>query len=219
MRVLRAPGPPNNVQMLRPLAFDPPLSHTGPMSIVSVNTGASPAYASLGVVKSYAHLSDISPHPGSLLFPSSWCPSMDLFVLAAPLSNRHRLTLWKMGGTKLWDVEVGRGEAQSERIVDVAWSPSGTSSSRFHGRAFYIDASYYCATGLEIAVVHHPPRVSVHSVHTGQEFRCLPIPAPGLPLLDRSITGVWWLEDEKNPKEDALDKLLQRRGNTVSVNH
>lgn len=80
---------------------------------------------------SFAHLADVSSHPGSALFSSSWCPTMDLFVLATPLSNRHRLTLWKMGGSKLWDVEVGRGDAEQERIVDVDWSPSGLSSSSF----------------------------------------------------------------------------------------
>lgn len=79
---------------------------------------------------SFAHLADVSSHPGSRLFSSSWCPTMDLFALATPLSNRQRLTLWKMGGHKLWDVEVGRGEAPSESIEDVVWSPSGQSNEQ-----------------------------------------------------------------------------------------
>lgn len=77
--------------------------------------------------RSYARLAEVAFVPQSILFPSSWCPTMDLFVVASPLSNRHRLTLWKMSGAKLWDVEVGRGVATHERIVSIAWSPHGTS--------------------------------------------------------------------------------------------
>ncbi|KAG8875903.1 hypothetical protein FRB97_004639 [Tulasnella sp. 331] len=146
---------------------------------------------------SFAHLADVSSHPGSKLFSSSWCPSMDLFVLATPLSNRHRLTLWKMGGHKLWDVEVGRGDASSESIMDVVWSPSG----------------------LEIAVAHHPPRLSIHSVHDGREIRSLLIRNPADESLDPKLTAVWWLEDAKSAEPDGLDNLLRRNGNTPSSAH
>lgn len=79
--------------------------------------------------ESFARLTDFALPSSSKLFPLSWCPTMDLFVIAIPLGNRHRLTLWKMGGSKVWDVEVARlengidGETQS--INGVAWSPDG----------------------------------------------------------------------------------------------
>lgn len=80
---------------------------------------------------SFARLADVTLPPGSRLFSSSWCPTMDLFVVAIPLSNRHRLTLWRMGGVKVWDIEVGHGDAPEETIANVAWSPDGAVLS-FH---------------------------------------------------------------------------------------
>ncbi|KAG9000900.1 hypothetical protein FRB93_012505 [Tulasnella sp. JGI-2019a] len=158
---------------------------------------STPGQLSILKTDSFAHLADVSSHPGSKLFSSSWCPTMDLFVIATPLSNRHRLTLWKMGGNKLWDVEVGRGEASSESIVDVVWSPSG----------------------LEIAIAHHPPRLSIHSVHDGREIRSLVIPAPKDETLVPKLAAVWWLEDAKSPEPDGLDILLCRNGNIPSSAH
>ena len=80
-------------------------------------------------LESFARLAELNLPQGSKIFSASWCPVMDLFLVAVPLSNRERLTLWRMSGNKVWDVEVGRGDAPREAILNVAWSPNGPSRS------------------------------------------------------------------------------------------
>lgn len=50
---------------------------------------------------------------------------MDLVLIVLPLGNRHRLSMWRMGGFKVWDVEVSESESAEEQIVDLQWSPDG----------------------------------------------------------------------------------------------
>ncbi|KAG8964939.1 hypothetical protein FRC03_001163 [Tulasnella sp. 419] len=102
---------------------------------------------------------------------------MDLFVVATPLSNRNRLALWKMGGVKVWDVEVGRGDAAQESIVGVSWSPDG----------------------LQIAVIHEPPRLTFHSCHDGREIRSLETSVGN----DRKLRGVWWFQHESSQSSES----------------
>lgn len=105
----------------------------GPVSLLPKRGKTRPSYTmatfQLEHCESFARLADVSFPASSKLFPASWCPTMDLFVMAVPLSNRHRLGLWKMGGTKVWDVEVAKltegATEQTHSIVNVAWSPDG----------------------------------------------------------------------------------------------
>jgi anaphase-promoting complex subunit 4 len=59
------------------------------------------------------------------LLPSACCPDKDLLVLVSRLGGRDRMSLWKMQGTKTWEVDVGTDEKSSEQIVGLAWSPDG----------------------------------------------------------------------------------------------
>lgn len=59
------------------------------------------------------------------LLPSACCPDKDLVVLVSRLGGRDRLTLWKMQGTKKWDVEVECDENTIENVSALAWSPCG----------------------------------------------------------------------------------------------
>lgn len=62
------------------------------------------------------------PTPCRLL-ASACCPDKDLLVLVTRLGSHDRISLWKMQGSKTWEIDVS---TDSERIVGVAWSPDGT---------------------------------------------------------------------------------------------
>jgi anaphase-promoting complex subunit 4 len=63
------------------------------------------------------------PSPCRLL-ASACCPDKDLVVLISRLGGKDRLSLWKIQGSKKWEVDVGSGE-NSEEIAGIAWSPDG----------------------------------------------------------------------------------------------
>jgi hypothetical protein len=149
---------------------------------------------------------------------------MDLFVVASPLSNRHRLALWKMSGTKLWDVEVGRGLAVTERITGIAWSPHGKPKSAPAQPPILIDSSHspmvlinIAILGLQIALIHDPPRLSFHSVHDGREIYSVD-PSPGAKK-GATLTGIWWANGEKSATTNSTATLpdpMRRDGVVVS---
>jgi hypothetical protein len=60
------------------------------------------------------------------LLPLACCPDKDLVVLVSRLGGRDRLTLWKMQGTKKWDIDVECDESSTESVSALAWSPCGT---------------------------------------------------------------------------------------------
>lgn len=60
------------------------------------------------------------------LLPLACCPDKDLVVLVSRLGGRDRLTLWKMQGTKKWDIEIECDESSIESVSALAWSPCGT---------------------------------------------------------------------------------------------
>ena len=66
----------------------------------------------------------------SRLLPTSWCPDKDLLVVTTHVSHQEKMTLYKMQGSKKWEVTIqpqllGKTEAE---VVAVAWSPDGTSA-------------------------------------------------------------------------------------------
>ena len=61
---------------------------------------------------------------------TSWCPDKDLLVVTTHVSHQEKMTLYKMQGSKKWEVTIqpqlfGKTEAE---VVAVAWSPDGTSA-------------------------------------------------------------------------------------------
>lgn len=72
------------------------------------------------MASSFATLATIQfPSPAHLL-ASSWCPDKDLLVVIIRLSGKDRLSLWKMQGSKKWEVDIDTGS-----LVAVTWSPDG----------------------------------------------------------------------------------------------
>jgi anaphase-promoting complex subunit 4 len=65
------------------------------------------------------------------LLASACCPDKDLVVLISRLGGQDRMSLWKIQGTKTWEVNVGTDENSSGHIVGLAWSPDGMISDIF----------------------------------------------------------------------------------------
>ena len=64
------------------------------------------------------------PSPSRVL-QSSWCPDKDLLVMVTRVSDKDKLSLWKMTGSKKWEVDIERESSTGQQIIDIAWSPDG----------------------------------------------------------------------------------------------
>ena len=62
----------------------------------------------------------------SKLLASACCPDKDLIVLITRLGTQERLSLWKVNGTKTWEIDITSGS--QDGVVDVTWSPDGVFS-------------------------------------------------------------------------------------------
>ncbi|KAG2154867.1 anaphase-promoting complex, cyclosome, subunit 4-domain-containing protein [Suillus clintonianus] len=134
------------------------------------------------------------------LLTSACCPDKDLVVLVSRLGGRDRLTLWKMQGTKKWDIEVGCDESSIESVSALAWSPCG----------------------MTIAVSHGFSRITLHSVQDGHIERSLTIPAS----LHKSeqqhrITGAWWFPGFRDLPRSTIPDIFKRNeintGSALSI--
>ncbi|KAL0071986.1 hypothetical protein AAF712_000909 [Marasmius tenuissimus] len=134
----------------------------------------------------FSPLTAVQLPSSSRLLSSACCPDKDLLLLVARIAGRDRMSLWKVSGSKTWEIDVG---ANSERIVGFDWSPDGQS----------------------IAVAHDPPAITIHSVQDGHEERALSVNQPvGEPS---KFTGVWWRSQEKPVQTPTPD--IFRRNNII----
>ncbi|VDB99616.1 unnamed protein product [Peniophora sp. CBMAI 1063] len=134
-----------------------------------------------------ASLAEIHVPPYSRLLPNSCCPDKDLVVVFSTLGGKDRMSLWKMQGSKKWDVDIDLGLAVDEMIVDMTWSPD-------------------CQM---IVLIHDPPRITCHSIQTGKIEREIPLADDFDPIA--SLTGVWWFTEEKAPTT-AIPDIFKRSG-------
>lgn len=134
------------------------------------------------------------------LLPPACCPDKDLVVLVSRLGGRDRLTLWKMQGTKKWDIEVECDESSIESVSALAWSPCGQT----------------------IAVSHGFSRVTLHSVQDGRIERSLTIPASSHnPETQHQITGAWWFPGCRDLPRSTIPDIFKRNeintGSALSI--
>ncbi|KAG0708880.1 anaphase-promoting complex, cyclosome, subunit 4-domain-containing protein [Suillus ampliporus] len=131
------------------------------------------------------------------LLPSACCPDKDLVVLVSRLGGRDRLTLWKMQGTKKWDIEVGRDE--SESVSALAWSPCGQT----------------------IAVSHGFSRITLYSAQDGRIERSLTIPTSSHNVEQRRITEAWWFSGCRDLPRSTIPDIFKRNeintGSALSI--
>ena len=85
----------------------------------------------------FASLAVLQMPPFSRLLPASCCPDKDLVLVISRLGGKDRLSLWKMQGSKKWEIDIYTDGSHNEEIVDLAWSPNGE-----YSRFLYIGPLY-----------------------------------------------------------------------------
>lgn len=152
----------------------------------------------------------------SRLLSTACCPDKDLVVIISRTGTNvgDKMSLWKMQGSKKWEVETGRGVDEHEEITALGWSPDGMFRLH-HDIRQYTAIFYSCPTiGQTIVVTHNPPRITLHSIQDGSEERSLPISPESLHPSPTRLTGVWWFRQERKTDKNALPDMF-RRGDVV----
>ncbi|KAL6309999.1 anaphase-promoting complex, cyclosome, subunit 4-domain-containing protein [Sparassis latifolia] len=128
------------------------------------------------------------PSPARLL-RSAWCPDKDLLVIVTRLGGNDRISLWKMQGSKKWEVDVELDSSSRDEVTGIGWSPDGQT----------------------IAITHDPPKVTLHSIQDGRLERTLTI-SPPLTLLGRTyhLTDVWWFQERKQEATSSIPDIFKR---------
>ncbi|KAI0348023.1 hypothetical protein BDW22DRAFT_1319603 [Trametopsis cervina] len=132
----------------------------------------------------------------SRILRSSWCPDKDLLVIVMRVADRDRLSLWKMNGSKKWEVDVRRESGSTQEIVDIAWSPDGQ----------------------YIAVANNPPLITLHSLQNGQQERTLsipPLPSGGT----HNLASIWWFQEHREEKKANIPDIFKRGGDIPGSAH
>jgi anaphase-promoting complex subunit 4 len=78
------------------------------------------------MAEAFSSMANVAFASQSRITHSSWCPDKDLLVVIVCVAGKDRLSLWKMQGSKIWEVDIQAepSEASTEStIVDIAWSP------------------------------------------------------------------------------------------------
>ncbi|KIK71029.1 hypothetical protein GYMLUDRAFT_150173 [Collybiopsis luxurians FD-317 M1] len=135
----------------------------------------------------FTQLAAIHLPASSRLLASACCPDKDLFVLITRIGSYDRMSLWKLQGSKIWEVDAS---TEGDRIVGIAWSPDGQT----------------------IAVAHDPPSITLHSIQDGRSERVLfSSLSDGLPA---QLTDIWWFPQAKPAKSPIPD--IFRRNNIIT---
>ncbi|KZT74640.1 hypothetical protein DAEQUDRAFT_311 [Daedalea quercina L-15889] len=126
------------------------------------------------------------------LLPSSWCPDKDLLAIVTRPRGKDRLSLYKMQGSKVWEVNFDvDGSTGDEEVVDIAWSPD-------------------CQT---VAVAHKPPRVTLHSIQDGRQERAIPLASTSAAVGTAKAanpSGIWWFTQEKKESKSDIPDIFKR---------
>jgi len=140
----------------------------------------------VNVNRPFVPLAKLQLPVSSRLLSSACCPDKDLVITISPQNGKDHVSLWKMQGSKKWEVDVRSDSVRNETIVDLAWSPDGQA----------------------IALIHHPPRITIHSIQDGREEHSPPF----VDQLSESarLTGVWWFKDERQAEVDSIPDVFKR---------
>lgn len=61
----------------------------------------------------------------SRLFLTACCPDKDLVVIISKVGSSDKMSLWKMQGSKKWEVELSKGDGAPDEVTALNWSPDG----------------------------------------------------------------------------------------------
>ena len=61
----------------------------------------------------------------SRLLLTACCPDKDLVVLISRVGTSDKMSLWKMQGSKKWEVDMNKGDGAVDEVTALNWSPDG----------------------------------------------------------------------------------------------
>ncbi|KAF8337366.1 anaphase-promoting complex, cyclosome, subunit 4-domain-containing protein [Cantharellus anzutake] len=132
----------------------------------------------------------------SKLYPTAWCPKLDVFVLVTRIAERNHLVLRSFRETSVWDHEFDASTPHPE-ISCVRWSPDS----------------------LAIVVAHGGARITFHSLHDGALLKSIPLAVPEKNVEEeRLVSNLWWVET-KIPKAPTAFKDVFNRTEIPGTAH
>lgn len=80
-------------------------------------------------------LANVRLQAKSRLLKNSCCPDKDLVALVSHTGDEEKLSLWKLQGSKKWEIDMDYGELNGETITGeinaLNWSPDGRTSQLY----------------------------------------------------------------------------------------
>jgi len=74
---------------------------------------------------SFSQLGQFYVAPGSRLLPGACNSEKDLVILVQRGESRDTISLWRLQGTKRWEIDVIANHDATGRVRGVTWSPDG----------------------------------------------------------------------------------------------
>ena len=145
------------------------------------------------------------------LLESSWCPDKDLLVFLSKHGATSRMTLYKMQGAKIWEVDVGPVDNAEHRVTAITWGPDGQFSCAFLTRFCARKPYFSCGLGQTIVIAHQPPHITFHSIQNGRETMAISLDSR------EPLTALYWFQKENKKSKVAYPDLMKRGEIVVSV--
>lgn len=138
---------------------------------------------------SFASLATFKLPSPSRLVASACCPDKDLVVLIARLGGRDRISLWKVQGSRKWEVDIATDDVPAT-VAGLAWHPDGQT----------------------IAVAHESGRITMHSVQDGHIERSLSINSCQEAQTAPTVVGIWWFGGPSESTPAVIPDIFKRNG-------
>ena len=74
---------------------------------------------------SFSQLGQFYVAPGSRIPPGACNSEKDLVILVQRGESRDTISLWRLQGTKRWEIDVIANHHMAGRVRSVTWSPEG----------------------------------------------------------------------------------------------
>ena len=117
---------------------------------------------------SFSQLGQFYVAPGSRIPPGACNSEKDLVLLVQRGESRDTISLWRLQGTKRWEIDVIANHDATGRVHSVTWSPDGkpvVSLVRFK-----IKTDRTGSTGNRFAVGDNIGRTTIHQIQDGLEI-------------------------------------------------
>lgn len=116
---------------------------------------------------SFSQLGQFYVAPGSRIPPGACNSEKDLVILVQRGEPRDTISLWRLQGTKRWEIDVIANHDTAGRVRSVTWSPDG---NPYCFPLSTLETDRIGSTGNRFAVGHDTGRVTVHRIHDGLEI-------------------------------------------------